>query len=232
MMEFVPDDPGWLYFRLLPLAAIYFAAAMTLEWKQHAEDSRYFYPVAVISVLAAMSGLAAQHQSWADWLKRALPWTRGQVEYLFILNAGIYYALHGICERFQTSQMRTVAKTFRFVVPGHVMTSLLLLGIEATKRWDAAPAGAALRTEARALEFLLPAVACLFVFWSIPKQMKNYLATGLLFLAIGLVRLQQDFFKDRAEWPIALLLAGTLLMFSAARYPAIKLVLRRWQREK
>jgi hypothetical protein len=62
--------------------------------------------------------------------------------------------------------------------------------------------------------------------------MKNYLATGLLFLAIGIVRLQQDFFKDRAEWPIVLLLAGTLLMLIAARYPAIRLALGRWKRRR
>lgn len=81
-------------------------------------------------------------------------------------------------------------------------------------------------------ESLQPAVACLFIFGSIPKQMKNYLATGMLFLAIGIVRLQEDFFKDRAEWPILLLLAGIVLMFVAARYPAIRLALARWGRRR
>ncbi len=232
LREFAPDDPGWFYYRLIPLALAYFAAGTMMERRQHVADSRYFYPIAVAASIAAMSGLAGQHEPYANWLGRTAPWTHGQVEYLFILNAGIYYTLHGISERFHTPQMRTVAKTFRFVVPGHVLTSLLLLGLEATKHWDAEPANAAFRTEARVLEFLLPLAACLFVFWSIPKQMKNYLASGLLFLAIGIVRLQQDFFKDRAEWPIVLLLAGTVLMFSAARYPAIKLVVRRWLRQR
>jgi hypothetical protein len=231
LKEHFGSDPGWFYFRLIPLAMMYFAAGALLERRQQTDDSRYFYPIAVGASFAALSGLAAQHEPYANWLRRVAAWTRGQVEYLFIINAGIYYALHGLSERFQTSQMRTVAKTFRFVVPGHVLTSLLLLGWAATELWDGSPANLAMKAEARMLEFLLPAAACGFIFWSIPKQMKNYLASGLLFLAIGIVRLQQDFFKNRAEWPIVLLLAGTVLMFAAARYPAIKLVVRRWSRK-
>ena len=87
-----------------------------------------------------------------------------------------------------------------------------------------------MRLEARLFEFLLPAVACVFVLGSIPKQMKNFFASGMLFLAIGLVRLQQDFFKDRALWPISLLLAGLLLMVAAARYAPLKMALRRFFR--
>ena len=101
--------------------------------------------------------------------------------------------------------MRGVAKTFRFVIPGHVLTSLLLLGLAASDLWDKSPESAALRHEARFFEVLLPLVACLFVFGSIPKQMKNFLATGLLFLAIGIVRLEQDLFKEHAAWPLSLL---------------------------
>jgi len=69
--------------------------------------------------------------------------------------------------------------------------------------------------------------ACLFVFGSIPKQMKNFLATGLLFLAIGIVRLEQDFFKERAAWPISLLLAGLLLMLAAANYSPLRMAVTR-----
>ena len=47
-------------------------------------------------------------------------------------------------------------------------------------------------------EWLLPAAACVFVFASIPRQMKNFFVSGLLFFAIGVFRLQQDVFHDRA----------------------------------
>jgi len=65
------------------------------------------------------------------------------------------------------------------------------------------------------------------VLGSIPRQMKNFFASGMLFLAIGLVRLQQDLFKDRAWWPIGLLLTGLLLMGAAARYSPLKMALKR-----
>jgi hypothetical protein len=147
------------------------------------------------------------------------------VEYFFIFNAGIYFLLQVISERFSLPQMRIVARSFRFVIPGHVMTSLLLLGLSAS-------ALANNRFEARVFEVLLPLVACLFIFGSIHRQMKNFFATGLLFLAIGIVRLQHDLFKDRALWPIALLGIGIALMFAAAQYAPLKIGLIRLFRRR
>ncbi len=159
-----------------------------------------------------------------------MPWTRGQVEYLFILNAGVYFLLQVISERFSLPQMRAVARSFRFVIPGHVMTSLLLLGLNASSRWGDAPHSPNDRFEARVFEVLLPVVACLFIFGSIHRQMKNFFATGLLFLAIGIVRLQHDLFKDQALWPVALLVTGIALMFAAAQYTPLKAGLTRVSR--
>jgi serine/threonine-protein kinase len=221
MLDWIDKDPGKPYFYLLPCAALFFGIALALERLRLANDSRYFYPIAVVFTWAALTGVATYHEPYANWLKSVAPWTRGQVEYLFIVNAGIYFALQIACERVSSPQMRMVAKSFRFVIPGHVMTSLLLLGLAASDR------GASL--EARLLEVLLPVVACVFVLGSIPKQMKNFFASGMLFLAIGLVRLQQDFFKDRAWWPIGLLLTGLLLMAAATRYAPLKMALTRWR---
>jgi hypothetical protein len=161
-----------------------------------------------------------------------MPATRGQLEYLFIVNAGIYLALQSISERFGSAQMRWVAKSFRFVIPGHVLTSILLLGLAASDRWDKSIADASLRHEARFFEILLPVAACLFVFGSVPKQMKNVFATGLIFLAIGITRLQMDLFKERMSWPISLLITGVFLMVLAANYTPIKLAVTRWFRRK
>jgi predicted Ser/Thr protein kinase len=228
LIDWLSNDPGRPYFWLTPWAALLLAIGMTLERLGHGGDSGYFYPIAVGFTVAALSGVAAFHEPYATWLKEAAPWTRGQVEYLFILNAGAYFALQLACERFHLAQMRRVARSFRFLIPGHVMTSLLLLGLVASSRWDSAPADLARRLEARLFEVLLPAVACLFVFSSVPRQMKNFLVTGLVFLAIGVVRLQQDLFKDQAFWPISLLADGLILMFAAARYSSLKLALARW----
>jgi hypothetical protein len=218
---------GWLYFRLIPIALLFFLVGVYLERRRLSNDSRYFYPLAVFFTFAALSGLAADHKPYQEWLNHWFPWTRGQAEYLFMANAGIYFVLQTICSRFPMSQMRAVAKAFRFVIPGHILTSMLSLGIRASDRWHKTIADLSLKHEARAFEILLPILACVFVYASIPKQMKNYFVTGALFLAIGIVRLQQDMFEDRALWSVILLAFGLLLMLAATRYSSLKLKILR-----
>jgi tRNA A-37 threonylcarbamoyl transferase component Bud32 len=227
LLEWLDNDPGRIYLRLIPAAALFFVIAIVLERFRRPWDSRYFYPVAVAFTYVSLSGIAAFHEPYANWLKRVAPWTRGQVDYLFVINAGIYFLLQLLCDRFRSAQMRVVAKAFRFVLPGHVLVPLFLLGLEATRLWTESPASAALHREARIFEVLLPVTACLFVFLSIPKQMKNYLGTGMLFLAVGIIRLQQNWLNDRVAWPVTLILAGILLMLLAARYSAVRTAVAR-----
>ena len=230
LIEWLIADPGKVYFHLIPIAVSFFAAGLAIERSGHSSDSRYFYPIAVGFTLIALSGVAAFHQPYAEWLRSVAPVTRAQVEYLFILNALIYLALQYACERVSSPQTRWVAKSFRFFIPGHVMTPLLLLGMTASNLLEQSPADDSLRLEARIFEVLLPFVACLFVFGSVAKQMKNFFVTGLLFLGIGIVRLQQDLFRDRAALPLALLVIGFLLMLAAANLDRIKRAARRNRR--
>jgi len=227
LMQWVEDDPGRIFLYLLPFALIFFLLGGWMERAHHADDSRYFYFVGMAFTFAGLSGVALLHKPYADWLNRVAPWTRGQEEYLFIINAGIYLALQFACDRFHSVHLRWVGKSFRFVIPGHVLTSMLLLGILASQRWQESVNNTAMRHEARTFEFLLPLAACAFVFGSIPKQMKNFLATGLLFLAIGIVRLQQDFFHGWVSLPISLLVVGVLLMVAAANFPYLNAVAAR-----
>jgi len=211
MIDWLDNDPGRFYFYLIPCALLFMTAGFLLERHRLPTDSRYFYPFAVAFTWAALSGVAAFHQPYAHWLETVAPWTRGQVEYLFIINAGIYFLLDRMCEWTPSPQVRTVGKSFRFVIPGHVMTSLFILGLVAKSD-----------TEARVLEWILPAVACVFVFGSIPRQMKNFLATGLLFFAVGVYRLQEKVFQNQALWPILLLATGLGLMVAAANYAPLR----------
>jgi serine/threonine protein kinase len=232
LLEWLDSDPGRIYLRLLPFALLFFLLGVVIERWRLAADSRYFYFFAVAFTLVGMSGVAGVHAPYANWLKSVAPRTRGQQEYLFMINAALYFVLQQLCDRFPSAEMRWVAKTFRFVIPGHIMTSLLLLGLSASDLWDKAPQDVALRHEARFFEILLPLAACAFIFGSIPKQMKNFLVTGLLFLAIGIIRLQQELFKQRAALPLCLLLAGLLLMIAAANYPSLKAGVLRYVRRK
>lgn len=223
-LEWIEKDPGRPFFHMLPAAVLFFALAFALErWRQPL-DSRYFYPFAVAFTYVALSGVALFHEPCRKWLESAFPWTRGQIEYLFLINAAIYTVLQSLCDRIPSAQMRMVAKAFRFVLPGHVLISILLLAMAAAEdpRW---------RAEERLLDILLPVTAALFAFLSIPKQMKNFFLSGLLFLAIGLVRLQQDLWRGAGTWPVFLLLCGAALMALAARFSRFKLLLRRLRRE-
>jgi hypothetical protein len=226
-LDWLANDPGRFYFHLIPWAALFLAAGFVLERWHKFDDSRYVYPFGVIFTWMALSGVAGFHEPYAKWLGRVAPWTRAQIEYLFILNAGVYFLLDRACELLRTPQMRNVGKAFRFVIPGHVLTSLFLLGLSASQRWEQTPANAGFKLEARLLEWLLPAAAFVFVFGSIPRQMKNFFATGLLFLALGVVRLQQDYFRDRALWPMVLIGAGLSLMLAAAHYAPLRMRVRR-----
>ncbi len=226
VIEWFETDPGKVFFHLLPIAVSFFAAGFAIERSGLTSDSRYFYPIAVGFTLIALSGLAAFHDPYAQWLQSVAPVTRGQVEYLFIINALIYLALQYACERVSSPQTRRVANSFRFFIPGHIMGSLLLLGLSATELWKQSAENNSLRIEARFFEILLPIVACLFVFGSVSKQMKNFFVTGLLFMGIGIVRLQQNLFRDRDAWPLALIVIGILLMLSAANLEPLKRAFR------
>jgi predicted Ser/Thr protein kinase len=220
MLDWLDNDPGRFYFHLLPCAALFLVAGYVFERLKMPNDSQYFYPFAVAFAWVALTGVALDHEPYQHWLHDSFPWTRGQIEYLFLINAAIYFALDRLCDRASSTQLHTVGKSFRFVIPGHVMTSLLLLGMSAVV--SAKHAG-----EARLFEWLLPAVACLFVFASIPRQMKNFFVSGLFFFAIGVYRLQQNVFPNRALWPVTLLATGLLLMIAATNYAPIKVGLLR-----
>lgn len=220
LLEWLEKDPGRIYFHMLPAAVVFFSAAFLLERRKLPLDSRYFYPFAVGFTYVALSGVALFHEPYQQWLKASLPWTRGQIEYLFLFNAAAYLLLQAACDLIPSPQMRSVAKAFRFVLPGHVLISLLLLAISASDK-------PGLEEERKLFEILLPLAASAFVFLSIPKQMKNFLVSGLFFLAVGLVRLQQHLWRDRGLWPVLLLCAGMALMVLASQFTRVKLLLRR-----
>ena len=223
MLDWLDNDPGRFYFYLIPCAVLFLAAGYVFERVRLPNDSQYFYPFAVAFTWAALTGVASVHEPYQHWLKATFPWTRGQLEYLFLINAGVYFVLDRACERMPSAQLHTVGKSFRFLIPGHVMTSLLLLGIAAQVREK-------YRGEERFFEWLLPAVACVFVFASIPRQMKNFFVSGLVFFAIGVYRLQQHVFPDRAVWPVTLLATGLLLMVAATNYAPLKVSLLGWKK--
>jgi len=217
LLDCLDRDPGRFYLRLIPGAVLFLVAGYVFERLRQPDDSRYFYPFGVAFTWAALSGLAGFHKPYADWIERLAPWTRGQEEYLFLINAGIYFALDRLADRFQSEQVRMVGRSFRFVIAGHVLVSLWLLGLN-----EASPVA-----EQHLFEWLLVGAACAFVFASIPRQMKNFFASGMIFLAIGVYRVQQEVFPGRAFWPVSLVATGLALMLAATNYAPLRVALGR-----
>jgi len=227
MLDWISKDQGRPFLYMIPVAVVYFAAGYILERLTLASDSRYLYGHAVFVMYMALSGIALFHEPYAQWLKAVFPWTRGQVEYLFIVNAVIYWGLQFLCDHAASIQLLAVAKAFRFVIAGHILIPLWGLGITATERWNKHAALTALKFEARLFEVLLPLAAALFIYYSIARQMKNYLASGMIFLAVGVIRLEEDWLKGHAALPIALIISGLLLMLIvASRASLLKLFLK------
>jgi serine/threonine protein kinase len=227
MLDWLEKHQGRPFLYMIPLAIVYFGTGYLLERLRLVGDSRYLYGHAVLVTYFAMSGIALYHQPYAEWFKAVFPWSRGQVEYLFIVNAFLYWVLQYLCDHAASSQLLIVAKAFRFVIAGHVLIPLWALSITAMDRWNENQAVAALKFEARLFEVLLPLAAALFVYYSISRQMKNYLGSGMIFLAVGLIRLEQDWLKGHAAWPIILILNGFLLMLLViSRTTLLKLFLK------
>jgi serine/threonine protein kinase len=230
MLDWWSKDPGRPFLYLIPLAIAYFVAGYFLERLRLGGDSRYLYGHAVFVTYFALSGIAFYHQPYAQWLKTTFPWTRGQVEYLFIINALLYWVLQYLYDHASSPQLLIVAKAFRFVIAGHILMPLWVLSIAAMDRWHSHPAVAAYKFEARLLEVLLPLMAALFIYYSIARQMKNYFASGMLFLAVGIIRLEEDWLKGRTAWPMSLLIIGFLLMMMVISRTALLKIFLKYRR--
>lgn len=221
---------GSFFLHLIPIALLFFAIGMAIERLGYPTDSRYFYPVAVGFTWIALIGLASTHEGYLEFVNRW--WSiEMQREYLFLINAGIYFLLQGVCEHLPWAQLQSVSRAFRFVIPGHVLLPILSIGVRAMDKWKGSlemPGDPSYRFEARVFEVLLPCVACAFVYLSIPRQMKNFFVWGMVFLAIGVVQLQNELFKDHRVWLISLMLGGLLVMLAATHYATLRMTLSRW----
>jgi hypothetical protein len=52
----------------------------------------------------------------------------------------------------------------------------------------------------------------------------------MVFLAVGIVNLQQDIFDQRRAWLISLILGGLIVMLTATNYASLRMTVHRWIR--
>jgi hypothetical protein len=222
-----------LYIHLLPFAFLFFVIGMIVEQMGFPNDSRYFYPIAVALIWSALTGIAAYHEGYLRFVNSIWPsQIDNQREYLFLVNASIYMVLQAVCRRMPLAQIRSVGQAFHWVIPSHVFVSLAMLNLTAMNNWGkhGDHPDLSFRFEARFFEVLIPCIAVLFVFRSIPRQKKNYFVWGMIFVALGIIQLQQELFEGYRAWLISLILGGLAIMFASNHYSAIRIAVSRWFR--
>lgn len=132
----------------------------------------------------------------SEWLGITITAKTDNVTYSLMINGSIFFLLG-------------------LLAPSHLLTPLFYLVVEHKWQWSSLPTGWALS------EIALIASALFFMFASIPRQMKSSFFSGLFYLAVSLVWLTQEHFRDNLIWPTAIFAVGFQLIGLTWRYPEI-----------
>lgn len=203
---------GWY----LGIGAALFGAGMI--WDLQRRIRAFALPLYVIGlavVLIALTLIAGLGPTphWLGWA----PLAQGeelmrQIQYSFAAN-GMLYLLSGIFANrsAQSALLRRIGTILFWLAPSHVLIPVLRL----EDQW---PLWGSTWT---APELLLPVGALAFIFLSVPRQMKSFFFSGLLYLAIAVQRMTARHFDNVFAWPVALAVTGVVLVLVAWRYPRL-----------
>ncbi len=203
---------GWYLWPGLTLLAS--AMALDLRWRVQ----RFAGPLYLISVallLASLTIIARYGPTlqWAgivEWVQEDRLWRH--IKYGFMINGFVYMLLGLLASRSRRSRwLRKTGTLLLWLAPSHILIPILMLEGE----W---PISGSTWT---ATEILLPVAALVFVFASVPKQMKSFFFSGLAYLALSVQRLTSRHFENVFSWPMALIFAGLILVVVAWRYPML-----------
>ena len=203
---------GWYLAPGLVLLTV--AMAVDLRWKVP-PFAAPFYVMALMILLTSLTLIARFGPTlrWLGWLgsDAGADMTR-QIDYSFMINGGLYLLAGLLADRTAGSAwLRRIGALLFWLAPSHLLIPIWRLE-------DTWPIFGRSWTFA---ELLLPCVALLFVFASVPKQMKSFFFSGLFYVAISVQRLTARHFKDELAWPVALAVAGLALALIAWRWPAL-----------
>lgn len=202
---------GWF---LIP-AAVLFCLALLLDLKQkkiYLAGPLYILSVAVFLLSLTIIARFGPTRQWLGW--ESLAKIENEIKYSFIINGIVYLIVGFIADRSKRSRwLRRIATVLFWLTPTHVLVPIFFLaydreGIVLTGNWTL-------------FELLLPAGAIFFVFASVPKQMKSFFFSGLFYVALSVIQLTDEHFKNRFSWPVLLVVTGFTLILIAWRFPAL-----------
>jgi hypothetical protein len=150
---------------------------------------------------------------WLHWLPPADDSNRAdQIKYSFIINGGLYLIAGLLADRLGgSSLLRRISTLLFWIAPSHLLVPLLRL----EDHWPIGDSGWTVA------ELLLPLGALIFIFSSVPKQMKPFFFSGMLYAAISVQRMTARHFEDQFAWPVSLALLGLSMALIAWRWPGL-----------
>jgi hypothetical protein len=172
-----------------------------------------FYIVGLTLLLSSMTLIAyfGPTLQWLGWTQIVRDTTR-QISYSFMINGAIFLAFGLLADRSASSSwLRWIGSLLFWLAPSHLLIPILRL----ENQW---PIGATTWTFA---EIILPIAALVFVFTSVPKQMKSFFFSGLFYLAISIWRLTSRHFENKFAWPLGVAGVGIILTLIAWRWPTL-----------
>ena len=139
-----------------------------------------------------------------------------QIAYSVMLNGAAYLVLGLLGDRSARSRwLRRIATALFWLTPTHLLAPVAYFAEMNKWRWSVLGANWTLA------ELALPAGALVFVFGSVPKQMKSFFFSGLFYVAVGIVWLTHRHFREEFGWPSGLAAAGLALAALAWRRPGL-----------
>ncbi len=222
------------------LTTYYIIAGME-DWSQDIIAGRYLYPglglfafgvildrlkythfaiptsyIGLALFVACLSFIASSYNTLFGWLGMPIGLEQSELIGLsFAVNGLIYLGLASLCRYLGTILQRRLANILNWLGPLHILSPLRILDTEAL-------ASSVADSHRVIYRILLPIASFVFVFASVPKQMKSFFFSGLGGIATAVHKITTKHLDKFFSWPVSLIATGIVWMFVSWLVPRWK----------
>lgn len=207
-------DPEIIYGRYLYPGLGLFALGAILDRLKY---THFAIPTSYIGLalfVACLSFIALSDKTLFGWLGITIDLDKSELIGLsFAVNGLIYLGLASLCRYLGTILQRRLANILNWLGPLHILSPLRLLDSEVLPIDD---------SHQVIYRILLPIASFVFVFASVPKQMKSFFFSGLSGIAAAVHKITTKHLDKFFSWPVALIATGIVWMFVSWLVPRFK----------
>lgn len=180
--------------------------------------THYAWPLCVVGlalIIAPLSIIAISESTLFGWVlyKPTALTQNEQIALSFACNGLIYLGLATVCRFLGTVLQRRLAQILNWLGPLHILSPLRILDLEALSISG---------SHQIIYRILLPIASFVFVFASVPKQMKSFFFSGLGGIATAVHKFTVEHLDKFFAWPISLIITGITWMFVSWLVPRWK----------